>query len=129
MVGTVSIAAKEFGFGEVFIGAIIVGIIGNAVEHSSALILAAKNKIDLSIGIASGSGTQVALFVAPTLVIIGMIIHQPFTLIFTTFELVALLLAVIILNSIAHDEKSNWFEGVMLTCVFIIIAIGFYFVS
>lgn len=129
LVGAVSIAAKEFGFGELFIGAIIVGIIGNAAEHSSALILAAKNKLDLSIGIASGSGTQVALFVAPTLVIIGIIIHQPFTLVFTTFELIALLLAVIILNWIAHDGKSNWFEGVMLTCVFIIIAIGFYFVG
>ena len=88
-----------------------------------------KNKLDLSIGIASGSGTQVALFVAPTLVIIGMIIHQPFTLVFTTFELIALLLAVIILNLIAHDGKSNWFEGVMLTCVFVIIALGFYFVG
>lgn len=129
LVGTVSIAAKEFGFGEVFIGAIIVGIIGNAAEHGSALILATKNKLDLSIGIASGSGTQVALFVAPILVIIGMISHHPFTLVFTTFELISLLLAVIILNWIAHDGKSNWFEGVMLTCVFIIIAIGFYFVG
>ncbi len=129
LVGTVSVAAKEFGFGEVFIGAIIVGIIGNAAEHGSALILATKNKLDLSIGIASGSGTQVALFVAPILVIIGMISHHPFTLVFTTFELISLLLAVIILNWISHDGKSNWFEGVMLTCVFIIIAIGFYFVG
>ena len=58
-----------------------------------------------------------------------MMIHQPFTLVFTTFELIALLLAVIILNLIAHDGKSNWFEGVMLTCVFVIIALGFYFVG
>lgn len=129
LVGTVSVAAKEFGFGELFVGAIIVGIIGNAAEHSSAVILATRNKLDLSIGIASGSGTQVALFAAPTLVIIGIIIHQPFTLVFTTFELIALFLAVIILNWIAHDGKSNWFEGVMLTSVFIIIAVGFYFVG
>ena len=124
-----SVAAKEFGFGELFVGAIIVGIIGNAAEHSSAVILAIRNKLDLSIGIASGSGTQVALFVAPTLVIIGIIIHQPFTLVFTTFELIALFLAVIILNWIAHDGKSNWFEGVMLTSVFVIIAVGFYFIG
>jgi Ca2+:H+ antiporter len=129
LVGTVSVAAKEFGFGELFVGAIIVGIIGNAAEHSSAVILAIRNKLDLSIGIASGSGTQVALFVAPTLVIIGIIIHQPFTLVFTTFELIALFLAVIILNWIAHDGKSNWFEGVMLTSVFVIIAVGFYFIG
>jgi Ca2+:H+ antiporter len=129
LVGTVSVAAKEFGFGELFVGAIIVGIIGNAAEHSSAVILATRNKLDLSIGIASGSGTQVALFVAPTLVIIGIIIHQPFTLVFTTFELIALFLAVIILNWIAHDGKSNWFEGVMLISVFVIIAAGFYFIG
>lgn len=129
LVGTVSVAAKAFGFGELFIGAIIVGLIGNAAEHSSALILATRNKLDLSIGIASGSGTQVALFVAPTLVIIGIIIHQPFTLVFTTFELVALLLAVIMVSWIAHDGKSNWFEGVMLTSVFVILAIGFYFIG
>ena len=127
LVGSVEETSKQFGFGELFVGAIIIGIIGNAAEHSSAIMLARKGKIDLSIGIAAGSGTQIALFVVPILVIFGIILNQPFTLEFTIYELVTLFLAAIILNLIAHDGKSNWFEGIMLTAVYIIIAIGFYF--
>jgi Ca2+:H+ antiporter len=127
LVGSVEETSKQFGFGELFVGAIIIGIVGNAAEHSSAIILARKGKIDLSIGIAAGSGTQIALFVVPVLVIFGIILNQPFTLEFTIYELVTLFLAAIILNLIAHDGKSNWFEGIMLTAVYIIIAIGFYF--
>ncbi len=73
LVGSVEETSKQFGFGEVFVGAIIIGIVGNAAEHSSAIILARKGKIDLSIGIAAGSGTQIALFVVPILVIFGII--------------------------------------------------------
>lgn len=127
LVGSVEETSKQFGFGELFVGAIIIGIVGNAAEHSSAIILARKGKIDLSIGIAAGSGTQIALFVVPILVIFGIILNQPFTLEFTIYELVTLFLAAIILNLIAHDGKSNWFEGIMLTAVYIIIAMGFYF--
>jgi Ca2+:H+ antiporter len=119
---------KEFGFGELFVGAIIIGIVGNAAEHSSAIILARKGKIDLSIGIAAGSGTQIALFVVPVLVIAGIVMGRPFTLVFTIFELVSVFLAAIILNLIAHDGKSNWFEGVLLTAVYIAIAIGFFLI-
>ncbi len=129
LVGSVEETSKQFGFGELFVGAIIIGIVGNAAEHSSAIILARKGKIDLSIGIAAGSGTQIALFVVPVLVIFGIILNQPFTLEFTIYELVTLFLAAIILNLIAHDGRSNWFEGVMLTAVYIIIAIGFYFIG
>jgi Ca2+:H+ antiporter len=129
LVGSIEETSKEFGFGELFVGAIIVGIVGNAAEHSSAIILARKGKIDLSIGIAAGSGTQIALFVVPILVIFGIMTNQPFTLEFTIYELVTLFLAAIILNLIAHDGKSNWFEGVMLTAVYVIIAIGFYFIG
>jgi Ca2+:H+ antiporter len=129
LVGSIEETSKQFGFGEVFVGAIIIGIVGNAAEHSSAIILARKGKIDLSIGIAAGSGTQIALFVVPLLVIFGIILNQPFTLEFTIYELVTLFLAAIILNLIAHDGRSNWFEGVMLTAVYIIIAIGFYFIG
>ena len=129
LVGFVEETSKQFGFGELFVGAIIIGIVGNAAEHSSAIILARKGKIDLSIGIAAGSGTQIALFVVPILVIFGIISNQPFTLEFTIYELVTLFLAAIILNLIAHDGRSNWFEGVMLTAVYIIIAIGFYFIG
>lgn len=129
LVGSIEETSKQFGFGELFVGAIIIGIVGNAAEHSSAIILARKGKIDLSIGIAAGSGTQIALFVVPLLVIFGIILNQPFTLEFTIYELVTLFLAAIILNLIAHDGRSNWFEGVMLTAVYIIIAMGFYFIG
>ncbi|MFL6341895.1 MAG: calcium/proton exchanger [Nitrososphaeraceae archaeon] len=129
LVGSVEATTKEFGFGELFVGVVIIGIVGNAAEHTSAIILARKGKIDLSIGIAAGSGTQIALFVVPILVIAGIIIGKPVTLVFTIFELVSIFLAAIILNLIAHDGKSNWFEGLMLTTVYVIIAIGFYFIS
>jgi Ca2+:H+ antiporter len=113
--------------GQEFVGAIIVGIVGNAAEHSSAIMLARKGKIDLSIGIAAGSGTQIALFVVPILVFAGVALGQPFNLVFTLLELAVLFLAAIILNLIVHDGRSNWFEGVMLTAVYIIIAIAFFF--
>jgi len=129
LVGSVEETSKQFGFGELFVGAIIVGIVGNAAEHSSAILLARKGKIDLSIGIAAGSGTQIALFVVPILVMVGIVLGQPFTLEFTLYELATLFLAAIIMNLIAHDGKSNWFEGIMLTAVYVIIAIGFYFIG
>src|SRR4029078_852225 len=129
LVGSVEETSKQFGFGELFVGAIIVGIGGNAAEHSSAILLARKGKIDLSIGIAAGSGTQIALFVVPILVMVGIILGKPFTLEFTLYELATLFLAAIIMNLIAHDGKSNWFEGIMLTAVYLIIAIGFYFIG
>lgn len=128
LVGSIEVVTAEFGFGELFVGAIIIGIVGNAAEHSSAILLARKGKMDLSIGIAAGSGTQIALFVVPILVIAGVLLSRPFTLVFTGFEITSVLLAAIIMNLIAHDGKSNWFEGVMLIAVYIIIAIGFFFI-
>ena len=128
LVGSVEVVTAEFGFGELFVGAIIIGIVGNAAEHSSAILLARKGKMDLSIGIAAGSGTQIALFVVPILVIAGILLNRPFNLVFTVFEVASILLAAIILNLIAHDGKSNWFEGAMLIAVYIIIAIGFFFI-
>ncbi len=129
LVGSVEETGRVLGFGEMFVGAIIVGIVGNAAEHSSAIVLARKGKMDLSIGIAAGSGTQIALFVVPILVLVGIALGQPFTLEFTLYELVTLFLAAIIMNLIAFDGKSNWFEGIMLTSVYIIIAIGFFFIG
>lgn len=129
LVGSVELTAEQFGFGELFVGAIIIGIVGNAAEHSSAIFLARKGKIELSIGIAAGSGTQIALFVVPVLVLAGILMNQPFSLVFTLFELVTIFLAAIILNLIARDGKSNWFEGILLTFVYVIIAIGFFFIK
>jgi Ca2+:H+ antiporter len=127
LVGSVEATGEELGFGELFVGAIIVGIVGNAAEHSSAILLARKGKMELSIGIAAGSGTQIALFVVPILVFAGVALGQPFTLVFTMLELAVLFLAAIILNLIVHDGRTNWFEGMMLTAVYIIIAIAFFF--
>jgi len=129
LVASVETTGEEFGFGQLFVGAIIVGIVGNAAEHSSAILLARKGKMELSIGIAAGSGTQIALFVVPILVFAGIAMGQPFTLVFTLLELATIFLAAIILNLIVHDGRSNWFEGVMLTAVYIIIAIAFFFVA
>jgi Ca2+:H+ antiporter len=129
LVASVETTGEELGFGQLFVGAIIVGIVGNAAEHSSAILLARKGKMELSIGIAAGSGTQIALFVVPILVFAGIAMGQPFTLVFTLLELATIFLAAIILNLIVHDGRSNWFEGVMLTAVYIIIAIAFFFVA
>lgn len=129
LVASVETTGEELGFGQLFVGAIIVGIVGNAAEHSSAILLARKGKMELSIGIAAGSGTQIALFVVPILVFAGIAMGQPFTLVFTLLELAIIFLAAIILNLIVHDGRSNWFEGVMLTAVYIIIAIAFFFVA
>jgi Ca2+:H+ antiporter len=129
LVASVETTGKELGFGQLFVGAVIVGIVGNAAEHSSAILLSLKGKIELSIGIAAGSGTQIALFVVPILVFAGIVMGQPFTLVFTLLELATIFLAAIILNLIVHDGRSNWFEGVMLTAVYIIIAIAFFFVA
>jgi Ca2+:H+ antiporter len=129
LVGSVESTAEQFGFGELFVGAIIIGIVGNAAEHSSAIVLARKGKIELSICIAAGSGTQIALFVVPILVLAGIVMNQQFSLVFTLYELVTIFLAALILNLIARDGKSNWFEGLMLTFVYVIIAIGFFFIK
>jgi Ca2+:H+ antiporter len=129
LVASVETTGEELGFGQLFVGAVIVGIVGNAAEHSSAILLSLKGKIELSIGIAAGSGTQIALFVVPILVFAGIAMGQPFTLVFTLLELATIFLAAIILNLIVHDGRSNWFEGVMLTAVYIIIAIAFFFVA
>ena len=128
LVSSVEVTIKKFGLGEMFVGAIIVGIVGNAAEHSSAIMLARRGKLDLSIGIAAGSGTQVAIFVVPILVIAGIVLNRPFNLVFTIYELAVVFLAALILNFIAHDGKSNWFEGIMLTAVYIMIAVGFFFI-
>jgi Ca2+:H+ antiporter len=128
LVSSIEGTIKIFGFGEMFVGAIIVGIVGNVAEHSSAIMLARRGKLELSIGIAAGSGTQVAIFVVPMLVIAGIFLNRPFSLVFTIYELAVVFLAAIILNLIAHDGKSNWFEGLMLIAVYIMISVGFFFI-
>lgn len=125
LINSIKLETEQFGLGQFFVGAIIIGIVSNAPKHIGAITHARKGEMEMSIGIAAGSGTQIALFVVPTLIIAGIIMRKPFTLVFSIFELVAVFFASIILNLIAHDGKSNWFEGVMLIAVYLIIAAGF----
>lgn len=128
LVGSVEQAAKSLGMTSVFVGVIVVAIIGNAAEHSTAIMVARKNRMDLSLGIALGSSIQIALFVAPILVVASRFVGPaPMDLIFTPAEVVATGLAVAIAGQLASDGESNWFEGVQLLAVYVILGIMFYF--
>lgn len=127
LVGSVQHTAAALGLTDVFVGVIVVAIIGNAAEHSTALLLAAKNQMDLAINIAVGSSIQIALFVAPVLVFTSYAFGRPMNLLFSTFEVVSIALAVGTVSIISMDGESNWMEGVQLVAVYIILAIAFYF--
>jgi Ca2+:H+ antiporter len=101
--------------------------VGNAAEHSSAIMLAAKNKMDVSIEIAIGSSTQIALFVAPVLVFASLAIGHPMNFIFSGFEIAAVAFSSAILGFIALDGRSNWLEGAQLLAAYLIMAISFFF--
>jgi Ca2+:H+ antiporter len=113
---------------ELFIGLVIIPIIGNAAEHITAITVALKNKMDLSFSIALGSSTQIALFVAPLLVLISLLTSHHMDLVFTVPEIAAVGMATLILSIIIMDGKTNWFEGVSLLAVYMILAGAFYFV-
>ncbi len=127
LVGTVEAARARWGVTETFIGIIVVAIIGNAAEHSTAVWMAMKNKLDLSINIAVGSSLQIALFVAPVLVFVSYFLGQPLNLEFTIPEVVAVIVAVYIVAEISNDGQTNWLEGVQLLSVYFILATLFYF--
>jgi Ca2+:H+ antiporter len=111
----------------VFVGVIVVAIIGNAAEHSSAVLMAMRNKMDLSLGIALGSSLQIALFVAPVLVFASYLFGHPMDLEFTVPEIVAVVASIFIVEQISSDGESNWIEGVQLLSLYAILAILFYF--
>jgi Ca2+:H+ antiporter len=127
LVHAVEPASKTVGLTEIFVGVIVVAIIGNAAEHSTAVLMAIKNQMDLAYHIAVGSSMQIALFVAPVLVFLSYAIGQPMNLLFTTFEVITVGLAVAIVSLVAVDGESNWMEGVMLLAVYVIFAIAFFF--
>src|SRR5205823_6169724 len=127
LVGAIEQARARLGLTEVFVGVIVVAIIGNAAEHSSAVLLARRNKMDLSIGIALGSSMQIALFVAPVLIFASYLFGRPMHLEFSMPEVVAVIASVIIVEQITNDGESNWLEGVQLLSVYAILAILFYF--
>ena len=127
LVGSVEHAAQALGMSDLFIGVVLIAIIGNAAEHSTALLVARKNKMDLAVNIAIGSSLQIALFVAPLLVFAGSVLGRTMDLLFTPFEVVAIALAVLVVNLIASDGESNWLEGAQLLAVYFILALAFYF--
>jgi Ca2+:H+ antiporter len=128
LVGAASETAEHLGWSEVFVGVIVVAIIGNAAEHSTAIIMAAKNKMDAAINIAVGSSIQVALFVAPLLLFLSYFIApRPMDLIFTPLEVLAVGVCVGAMALCANDGESHWMEGVQLLAVYIILGIAFYF--
>lgn len=116
------------GISESFLGLIVIPLIGNAAEHATAVVVARKGDTDLALTIALGSSTQVALFVAPVLVLTGVLVGQPMSLVFTPFEIVSLGLAALIVTVIALDGESHWFEGAQLLAVYAILAIAAWFV-
>ncbi|AFZ03340.1 calcium/proton exchanger [Calothrix sp. PCC 6303] len=127
LVDSLEVATSQLGLTALFTGVILVPIIGNAAEHATAVTVAMKNKMDLSVSVAVGSSMQIALFVAPVLVIAGWIFGQPMDLDFNPFELVAVTVSVLIANTISSDGKSNWLEGTLLLAAYIVLGFAFYF--
>ena len=127
LVDSLEVATSELGLSALFTGVILLPIIGNAAEHATAVTVAMKDKMDLSVSVAVGSSMQIALFVAPVLVIAGWVIGQPMDLNFNPFELVAVTVAVLIANSISSDGESNWLEGSLLLATYAVVAIAFFF--
>jgi len=118
----------RFGLSEVFLGLIVIPLIGNAAENAGAVVVARKGHTDLALSIALGSSTQVALFVAPLLVFAGVVLGQPMTLVFTPLEVVALGLASLIVTVIALDGESHWLEGAQLLAAYAILAVAAWFI-
>lgn len=127
LVGSLETATAQLGLTELFTGVILLPVIGNAAEHATAVTVAIKNKMDLSVSVAVGSSLQIALFVAPVLVLAGWVFGQPMDLNFQPFELVAVAVAVLIANSISSDGRSNWLEGTLLLAAYAVLGLAFFF--
>jgi len=127
LVGTIEAVRVSLGLTEVFVGVIIVAIVGNAAEHSTAILMAMRNKMDLTFGIAVGSSLQIALFVAPVLVFASYAFGAPMNFEFSLPEIVAVVFAAGVAGQISGDGQSNWLEGVQLLSVYVVLAILFYF--
>ena len=120
-------AVKVLGLSEFFVGLILIPIIGNAAENSSAILMALRNRMDLALNIAIGSSIQVALLIAPLLVLLGMFFHQPMDLAFTTMEVASIALAVLVTSSVIRDAETNWLEGALLLLAYSVLGVAFFF--
>ena len=128
LVGSISEASDDIGLSEFFVGVFVVAIVGNAAEHWVAVLVAAKDKMDLAVNIAIGSSAQIALFVAPVLVLLSYVFGpEPMPLVFNGYELGAMLFAVLIANFLTQEGESNWFEGVQLLSLYAVLGLVFYF--
>jgi Ca2+:H+ antiporter len=128
LVGEIEAAKKMLHISDLFMGVIIIAVIGNAAEHATAVVMARRNQMELALSIAIGSSAQVALLVAPILVFIAWAIGHPMSLVFTPLEIAGIGLAVLTVDMIASDGETTWFEGVQLLAVYAILAVAFYFV-
>jgi Ca2+:H+ antiporter len=127
LVGTIENVRDTVGLTEVFVGVIVVAIVGNAAEHSTAVLMAMKNKMDLTVGIAIGSSLQIALFVAPVLIFLSYAFGKPMDLEFTVPEVLAVVASVYVLFQITEDGETNWIEGIQLLSVYVILGILFFY--
>ena len=128
LVGSITEASHEIGISEFFVGVFVVAIVGNAAEHWVAVLVAKKDQMDLAVGIAIGSSAQIALFVAPVLVLLSFVIGpNPMALVFNGYEVAGLFFAVLIANFVTQDGESNWFEGVQLLALYAVLGLVFYF--
>jgi Ca2+:H+ antiporter len=128
LVSNLEPALQDLGLSKFFVGLILVPIIGNAAEHGSAVLFAIRDKVDITLEIAIGSSTQIALFVAPALVFISLAVGHPMDFVFSTFEVAAVGVSTLLMALISRDGSSNWLEGVQLIGAYLIIAISFFFV-
>jgi Ca2+:H+ antiporter len=129
LVSSLEPALADIGLSEFFVGLILIPIVGNAAEHSSAVLFALRNKVDVTLEIAIGSSTQIALFVAPALVFISLAAGHPMDFVFSTFEVAAVALSTILVFMISSDGRSNWLEGAQLIGAYLIMAVSFFFVE
>jgi Ca2+:H+ antiporter len=128
LVGSIEEASHQIGLSQFFVGVFVVAIVGNAAEHYVAVVVARKNKMDLSVNIAIGSSAQIALFVAPVLVLLSFVVGpNPLALVFNGYELAGLIAAVLIANFLASEGESTWFEGVQLLALYAVLGFVFAF--
>lgn len=128
LVSEIEPVTRALGMTELFVGVVVVALVGNAAEHSTAVLMAMKNKMDLAMTVAAGSSTQIALFVAPVLVFLSVALGHPMTLLFNGFEIAGIFLSVLIVAMISSDGETHWFEGAQLLALYAIMAVAFYFV-
>jgi Ca2+:H+ antiporter len=127
LVSTIEGASASWDFSVAFISVILLPIVGNAAEHASAVMFAMKNKMDISLGVAVGSATQIALLVIPFCVIAGWVIDQPMDLNMEVFETATLFTTVVTVAFVCQDGKSNWLKGLVLILAYLLLSASFFF--